>query len=258
MSIGTLWTKLMNLLRNVPFLDEALWDYGREWFKGNKDATATVATTTVRPNDNVLKARRAIGILYSDRVTDTARANWQKVVWGDPSFKPYQERVEVALEDLLERFEERDGAFPIQHGKKVVKETVEDKKKNTVTETPSGKEPRPNFGGHELFVQAVNKAGEEEQSLKYFINGITHERIFDRVGDQLALVQKQLKPVLAVIVTFFILYALMLLSTGWVATTRLMYFVENPTSLRSAIVGFVALGCFAWLASPITRRLEKG
>lgn len=260
MGIRSMWTAMMDLLRNVPFLDEALWDWGRAWFKGKETpavATATATDTSNTRNDSMPKARRAVALLYTSKVNPVARKNWQDVVWGNPDFRPYQERVEVALEDLLERLEERAGAFPIQHGRKVVRESVEDKKKTTVTETPSGSEPREGFGGHELFVEAINEAGRDPNSLKHFIHGITHERIFERVGDRLGGVAGAVKPALFGIVLFFALYALALWVAGRSAFINLTALINEP-SLGSAIKGFTALGVFAFLASPINRILPKG
>jgi hypothetical protein len=260
MSIGVMWTKIVSALKNIPFLDEALWDWGRSWFKTGSTVVTTPPTgpATTRPDDNVLKARRAVGILYSTHVTDIARTNWQNVVWVDPAFKPHQNKVEVALEDLLERYEEREGAFSIKKGAKTTTETGTGDKKKIVTVTGEPQSPRPKFSGQQLFIEALNKAGETPQSTKLFIEGITHERIFARLGDQLGGVAATVKPALIGILILVGLYTLVLLSTAWVATTRLMHLVNNPTSLHSAIVGFIALGIFAWLASPITNRILKG
>lgn len=236
----------MEILHRFIPVDEAVWDVIKSFFRvGTEKVVEQVR------NDDVRTARRAVFLLWSDKLNELARKNWREV-WKDPAFKPHRQKVEVALENGLERLEERKGIFP---------ETVEPAKTTT---TSGGKDKPPivtkveaklkeceGYGGRVLFIAALNEAGTSPDEVKAFIEAITDQSIFERAQEQIG---EAVKKHWWKVVAFFAVWIILMIFLLWAMVFCFSSAINNPDeSLGSFLWGLFWLIALAYVSDPWLR-----
>lgn len=233
----------LEVFKHIPFLDEALWDWIKGFFLKGGEATQKLV------NDDVQTARRAVSLLWTNKINATARENWKRVVWENPDFRPYRQAVEVALEDLLERYEERMGFFPqTVEGEK----TVPRGKDKPITVKPR-MTPLEGFKPEDLFIEAVNNAGASEREVKLFVEAITDQSFFQRTTEGIGEVLKKHAPTKGQIALFLGIYFGFLVLCLWGMKVTFGNFIEEPDRFGSFVWGLVWLVMFSIVSYPFFR-----